>query len=48
MPVIKVENLTHIYSRGTPFEKLAIDHIDLELRSGELTGIIGAAFLDQV
>ena len=41
MANIKVEHLTHIYSRGTPFEKVAIDHIDLELPAGELVGIIG-------
>ncbi len=41
MPIIKVESLTHIYSRGTPFEKVAVDHIDLEIESGEFVGIIG-------
>ena len=41
MPIIKVENLTHIYSRGTPFEKVAIDHIDLEIEAGSFVGLIG-------
>ncbi len=41
MPIIKVENLTHIYSRGTPFEKVAVDNISLEIGQGEIVGIIG-------
>ena len=41
MPIIKVENLTHTYSRGTPFEKVAVDHIDLEIEAGSFVGIIG-------
>jgi energy-coupling factor transport system ATP-binding protein len=41
MSIIKVENLTHIYSRGTPFEKVAVDHVSLEIGAGEVVGIIG-------
>ena len=41
MPIIKVENLSHIYSQGTPFEKTAIDNISLEIEQGELLGVIG-------
>ena len=41
MPIIKVENLTHIYSRGTPFEKVAVDDVSLEIERGEIVGIIG-------
>ena len=41
MAIIKAENLTHIYSRGTPFEKVAVDRVDLEIGAGELVGIIG-------
>lgn len=41
MPIIKVDDLTHIYSQGTPFEKVAIDRIGLDIEKGELLGIIG-------
>ncbi len=41
MPVIRTEGLSHIYSRGTPFEKLAIDNINIDIASGEFVGIIG-------
>ena len=39
--VIKVENLTHTYSVGTPFEKTAIHNINVEFYPGELVAVIG-------
>lgn len=39
--VIKTENLTYTYSRGTPFEKTAVNNVSLEIEKGELVGIIG-------
>ena len=39
--LIRVEDLTHIYSQGTPFEKVALDDISLSIEKGELLGIIG-------
>lgn len=41
MSVIKTENLTHIYNRGTPFQMAAIDNVNIEIEKGELVGIIG-------
>ena len=41
MAVIKTENLTHIYSKDTPFEKYAIKNINLEIEAGEFVGIMG-------
>lgn len=41
MSIIKVEKLTHLYGVGTPFQKTAIDGIDLEIDEGELVGVIG-------
>ena len=40
-PILKVENLSHIYSAGTPFEHGAVDHVNLEVMPGEFLGIIG-------
>lgn len=40
-PVIKTEKLRHVYSKGTPFEHVALDNIDLEVRAGEVLGLIG-------
>lgn len=41
LPVIKTEHLTHLYSVGTPFEKAAIQDVNLEISQGEFVGIIG-------
>lgn len=41
MAIIKTENLTYTYSQGTPFEKTAVDNVQLEIEGGELIGIIG-------
>lgn len=38
---IKVENLSYIYMKGTPFEKKAIDNINIDIDNGEFLGIIG-------
>lgn len=38
---IVVENLSYIYMKGTPFEKLALDGISLKIDNGEFVGIIG-------
>jgi energy-coupling factor transport system ATP-binding protein len=40
--IIKTENLTYTYGIGTPFEKTAVDNINLSIEEGELVGIIGA------
>ena len=41
MPIIRTEGLTHIYSKGTPFQKVAIDHINIDIARGEFVGLIG-------
>ena len=41
MSVIKAENLRHVYSAGTPFEKIAIDDVNVEIDEGLLVGLIG-------
>lgn len=40
-PIIKTENLTYVYSEGTPFEKAAVDNVSIEIEKGEFVGIIG-------
>lgn len=39
--VIKVENLTHTYGVGTPFERSAVENLSLSVYRGELLGLIG-------
>ncbi len=41
MAVLKTEELTYIYSEGSPFEKTAVDHVSIEIDEGEMVGIIG-------
>ena len=38
---VVVENLTYKYMPGTPFEKIALDDISLEIKDGEFIGLIG-------
>ncbi|WP_027633240.1 energy-coupling factor transporter ATPase [Clostridium hydrogeniformans] len=38
---IKIENLTHIYMAKSPFEKIALDDISIELNDGEFIALIG-------
>ncbi len=39
--MIKIEHLSHVYSSKTPFEKVALDNVDVEIASGEFVGVIG-------
>lgn len=38
---ITIKNLTHIYNEGMPFEKMALEDINIEIQTGEFVGIIG-------
>ena len=40
-PILQVENLSHIYSIGTPFEHVALDCMNFSVERGEFIGIIG-------
>ena len=41
MSEIRVSGLSHIYSRGTPFEHAALKNVDLTIPHGQLVGIAG-------
>ena len=41
VPAIKAENLSYVYSEGTPYRKVAIDNVNLEIEQGALVGVIG-------
>ena len=40
-PILQVQNLTHTYSAGTPFEHVALDGMNFSVERGEFIGIIG-------
>ena len=41
LPIIETRGLSHIYSRGTPFEHVALERVDFSAEPGEFLGIIG-------
>lgn len=41
MAVIKTENLSYVYGEGTPFRKVAVDNVNIEIEEGEFVGVIG-------
>lgn len=40
-PILQVQDLTHVYSAGTPFEHTALENINFSVDRGEFIGIIG-------
>ena len=41
MAILETRQLTYTYSIGTPFEKTAVDHVDLKIEEGEMVGVMG-------
>lgn len=41
MSVLEVRDLSHVYSKGTPFEQKALNHVNLSVERGEFLAIIG-------
>ncbi|MBR2061839.1 MAG: ATP-binding cassette domain-containing protein, partial [Anaerotignum sp.] len=38
---IKINHLTHVYNEGTTFEKVALNDVNIEIKTGEFIGLIG-------
>ena len=38
---IKIENLEYVYMPGSPFEKKALDNVNIKIEDGEFVGLIG-------
>ena len=41
MPILETQDLTYVYSPGTPFEKTAVDHVNISIEKGEMIGVMG-------
>lgn len=41
MSIIRTEDLTYVYGEGTPFQKTAVDKVNIEIEKGEFVGVIG-------
>lgn len=39
--ILRVEGLSHVYSPGTAFERVAVDNVSLSVKKGEFVGLIG-------
>ncbi len=41
MSILELRGVSYVYGEGTPFEKIALDGIDLSFETGVVTGLIG-------
>ena len=39
--ILKLENVSYVYSKGTPFEKVALNNVSVAFERGKITGLIG-------
>ncbi len=39
--ILETRGLTYVYGAGTPFERKALDHVDIQIQKGEILGVIG-------
>ena len=39
--ILKLENVSYIYGKGTPFEKVALNNVSVSFERGKITGLIG-------
>ena len=41
MAILETKNLTYTYGVGTPFEKTAVENVNLSVEKGAFVGVIG-------
>ena len=39
--ILKLENVSYVYGKGTPFEKIALNNVSVSFKKGKITGLIG-------
>ena len=39
--ILETRDLTQVYGAGTPFERVALDHVNIQVEKGEILGVIG-------
>lgn len=39
--ILKIENLSYVYGKGTPFERIALNNVSVSFEKGKITGLIG-------
>ena len=40
-PILEIQDLSHVYSADTPFERAALRDVSLSIQRGEFVGLIG-------
>ena len=41
MNVLELKDVSYVYSKGTPFQKNALDNVNVSFEKGKITGLIG-------
>lgn len=41
MAILETQELTYVYSEGSPFQKTAVDNVNLKINEGEMIGVMG-------
>lgn len=41
MAILETQELTYVYSEGSPFQKTAVDNVSLRINEGEMIGVMG-------
>lgn len=41
MAILETQELTYVYSEGSPFQKTAVDNVSLKINEGEMIGVMG-------
>ena len=39
--ILSLKNVSYVYSKGTPFQKIALDNVSVDFERGKITGLIG-------
>ena len=39
--ILRLEDVSFVYVKGTPFEKVALDKVSVSFKKGKITGLIG-------
>ena len=39
--ILRLSNVSYVYSKGTPFERFALDNVNIAFEKGKITGLIG-------
>ena len=41
MKILELKGVSYVYSKGTPFQKIALNNVNVSFEKGKITGLIG-------